>query len=317
MLIILIIAIIIILIIGAFVINIFNNIKNSLIFRPEKTYFIDKTKINSIFKEKNMIVNITENFINIDNKKIHYMILNNENVKNTENICLFSHGNSGNISLISTANAVCFMLKFCPVFIFDYSGYGKSSGEASEKNLYEDTKIAWSYLLKTYKPSDIILFGESLGCASVTDLLYDLIVIKKLKDDELPKGLILESGFYNIEKMFVDYQSRLLDQLFAYNNSYGISILSFLFKIFDNLGIFNLLVKNQFDNARKIKEIRKYNKNYPIIIFHNKEDQIINYDHSYTLSKETDSILFEIKGQHGLPIFDIESENLIRKYFFS
>lgn len=57
-------------------------------------------------------------------------------------------------------------------FSYDYSGYGKSSGKASEKNLYSDVEAAWHELIKRYdiKPENILLYGQSIGTAPVVDL---------------------------------------------------------------------------------------------------------------------------------------------------
>ncbi len=52
-------------------------------------------------------------------------------------------------------------------FIFDYRGYGESSGSPSESGTYLDAQAAWRYLTekKAILPASIVLFGESLGGA--------------------------------------------------------------------------------------------------------------------------------------------------------
>ena len=77
---------------------------------------------------------------------------------------LFFHGNAGNIS---------HRLDYLPMFqqlgyntlLFDYRGYGQSSGTPSESGTYLDAQAAWQYLTETRSiaPAQIILFGESLG----------------------------------------------------------------------------------------------------------------------------------------------------------
>ena len=58
---------------------------------------------------------------------------------------LFFHGNAGNIS-----HRMEYLLMFHRLgyntFIFDYRGYGQSSGSPSESGTYLDAQSAWRYL---------------------------------------------------------------------------------------------------------------------------------------------------------------------------
>ncbi len=80
---------------------------------------------------------------------------------------LFFHGNAGNIS-----HRMEYLLMFhrlgYDTFIFDYRGYGESSGAPSESGTYLDAQAAWRYLTETkgIPPARIMLFGESLGGAA-------------------------------------------------------------------------------------------------------------------------------------------------------
>ncbi|MFH1768224.1 MAG: alpha/beta hydrolase [Candidatus Omnitrophota bacterium] len=99
---------------------------------------------------------------------------------------LFFHGNAGNISTrldkIQILNSIN-----TNVFIVDYRGYGLSEGKSNEKNAYTDAEIAYDYLINERKlqPSNIIVYGESLGGA----MAVDLAAKKKIK------GIILEGTF--------------------------------------------------------------------------------------------------------------------------
>ena len=84
-------------------------------------------------------------------------------------VTLFLHGNAGNITHrgqrfreITAAGS--------SVLMIDYRGYGKSTGRPSEDGLYADAKAAYEYLLKTSRPQEIIVHGESLGTAVAVDL---------------------------------------------------------------------------------------------------------------------------------------------------
>lgn len=101
-------------------------------------------------------------------------------------VVLFFHGNAGNISHRGESVAVFYALGL-DVLIIDYRGYGRSGGSPSEEGLYRDARAAWGWLTEErgYTPSQVILFGRSLGAA----------VAAQLAAETQPAGVILESGF--------------------------------------------------------------------------------------------------------------------------
>ncbi len=105
---------------------------------------------------------------------------------------LFTHGNGGNIShrleKISIFNKL-----HVNTFIFDYRGYGSSSGSPSENGLYKDAQAAYRYLINDKKipAAQIVGYGESLGGAVIIDLATG---------NELG-GLIIESSFTSVRDM--------------------------------------------------------------------------------------------------------------------
>lgn len=102
---------------------------------------------------------------------------------------LFFHGNAGNIS---------HRLDFLPMFqklklntfIFDYRGYGQSSGIPTEEGTYKDALTAWQYLtqVREISSSEIVLYGESLGGA----------VAARLAAQQKPGLLVLASVFTSV-----------------------------------------------------------------------------------------------------------------------
>lgn len=137
-----------------------------------------------------------------DEENIHGWFVhstNNSNVKtltrpdtsNTVTV-LFCHGNAGNIG-----DRVYSIKTFCDlgldVFIFDYRGYGRSSGTASEQGTYRDAWAAWRYLVdeKGISPDRILIFGRSLGGA----------VAAWLAEKVNPGMLVLESTFTSVPDM--------------------------------------------------------------------------------------------------------------------
>lgn len=102
---------------------------------------------------------------------------------------LFMHGNAGNISHRRDYLLTFHRLGY-DTFIFDYRGYGKSSGSPSEAGTYQDALTAWHYLtgIKAVSPSRIVLFGESLGGA----------VAAWLAAKKGPGALVLASVFTSV-----------------------------------------------------------------------------------------------------------------------
>lgn len=100
-------------------------------------------------------------------------------------VTLFLHGNAGNITHRALAMAAV-RAAGSALLMPDYRGYGKSEGSPSEKGLYADGEAAFQHLLaKGYKPQDIVLHGESLGCAVAVELATRHAV----------KGIVLVSPF--------------------------------------------------------------------------------------------------------------------------
>ncbi|WVZ89776.1 hypothetical protein U9M48_036140 [Paspalum notatum var. saurae] len=56
--------------------------------------------------------------------------------------------------------------------IYDYSGYGQSSGKPSEHNTYADIEAAYKCLIENFgaKEEEIILYGQSVGSGPTVDL---------------------------------------------------------------------------------------------------------------------------------------------------
>jgi pimeloyl-ACP methyl ester carboxylesterase len=84
----------------------------------------------------------------------------------SDDVLLFCHGNAGNISHRLDSIRIFHELGLS-VFIFDFRGYGESSGKPSEKGTYLDVEAAWRHLTdeREVDPSHIILFGRSLGAS--------------------------------------------------------------------------------------------------------------------------------------------------------
>ena len=80
----------------------------------------------------------------------------------------------------------------CKVLVFDYRGFGDNDGSPSEKGLANDAAAVWKYARERLgrSPSEIVLYGESLGGAVTTRLVSELC-----QRGEAPAGVILRSTF--------------------------------------------------------------------------------------------------------------------------
>lgn len=105
---------------------------------------------------------------------------------------LLSHGNGGNISHRLEKIKILHDLDL-DVLIYDYRGYGKSTGKPSESGLYMDAQAMLNYLKNEKKVASvkIIAYGESLGSAVTIDLAGKRDV----------GAIIIESGFTSIHDM--------------------------------------------------------------------------------------------------------------------
>lgn len=150
--------------------------QESLIFHPEK--LSDKHHFN--FEDEFVELNIKTE----DGETINMLHFKS---KNSKGIVYYHHGNAGNLELWGS-KAVDFTTRGYDVLMYDYRGYGKSSGSIkNEKMLYSDAILIYKKLIYDYKERDIIIYGTSLGTGIAAHLAYD----------NHPKLLILETPYYN------------------------------------------------------------------------------------------------------------------------
>ncbi len=106
-------------------------------------------------------------------------------------LVLFCHGNAGNISH-RVDNLKELHQRGFAVFIFDYRGYGRSEGRASEAGTYSDARGALGWLQENgWESGQMIYFGRSLGAAIALQLALDAP----------PAALVLESAFTSLAEM--------------------------------------------------------------------------------------------------------------------
>lgn len=155
---------------------------------------------------------------------------------------LFLHGNAGNISHRLDSVQMFQRLGYSTL-IFDYRGYGNSSGKPTEEGTYMDAEAAWLHLTEQrHIPScRIVLFGESLGGA----------VGAWLAARQKPAALVIASGFTSVPD--------LGQQLYPY------------------LPV-RWLARIRYDARESLRSVAA-----PVLIAHSPKDDIIPFEHGQAL----------------------------------
>jgi fermentation-respiration switch protein FrsA (DUF1100 family) len=105
---------------------------------------------------------------------------------------LLCHGNAGNVG-DRVLHAALLTAAGFDVLLFDYRGYGRSSGRPSERGTYRDARAARCALLEqpAVDASRVLYVGESLGGAVALELALEFP----------PAGLVLQSTFTSVRDL--------------------------------------------------------------------------------------------------------------------
>lgn len=115
-----------------------------------------------------------------------------QQVPQSSSMILYSMGNDGDIE--KRASALALLLRTgVPVFIYEYSGFGKSHGKPSLKNAICDSQDAFDFVVERFnkKTEEIVLYGESLGGA----------ISARLLSKRSAGALILKSSFSSLARI--------------------------------------------------------------------------------------------------------------------
>ncbi len=177
-----------------------------LVFALFITYFVDQLVQDHTFypvKSKNLNQTKEDVFLRSRKKKwlrsphpkLHVVYLPaggdttpSSSTSPNKNLLIYFHGNACNLTQ-SRAFMVWMRQKFgVSVLGMDYRGYGHSEGNPHDSFLVQDADLLWEYATSRlgFSPSDIILYGCSLGSVPSTYLAG--------KHPNLG-GLVLEAGF--------------------------------------------------------------------------------------------------------------------------
>ena len=125
-------------------------------------------------------------------------------------VCIiYSHGNSGDLGSCLLEYYDIALNTNCLVVSFEYPGYGECINQPKkESEFFKNLKMTYFFVKKVlkYKPSQIILYGFSLG----TGIMFDIAC----KKDFPAAGLILQSPFLSILRTLYDIKPTYYFDLF-------------------------------------------------------------------------------------------------------
>lgn len=109
---------------------------------------------------------------------------------NPVGVALYCHGNAGTVADRIQTLALMNQRHNLSVLIFDYQGFGKSTGKPTQTGILSDARTARRWLAEKEEidEAEIILLGRSLGGAVAIDLAAE----------DGARGLILASTFTNL-----------------------------------------------------------------------------------------------------------------------
>ena len=164
------------------------------------------------------------------------------------------------------------------MFIYDYRGYGCSTGKADKKGIVIDAISCWNYIIDNLQvsPNKIILFGHSLGTTVSTQLLNHIVNSSHDDDQYLPRALILQNPFSSLR--------RLIGDMFPFMGK-----------------VVGRLIFNHHSTDQYLHSIDQKLSGFPILIMHAKHDRMISISHSqdlHRLIRNNKSQFIELGGDH-------------------
>ena len=238
------------------------NFIEQFLFFPNKD--IKKTPNNLNIQYEDIYIDYN-NETTINDKFHGWYIQGNYKNSITQNKCiLFFHGNAGNISFRLSYIKKLYELGFS-ILIFDYPGFGLSTGTPNEELCIKCGQEFYKYLLNTkkYSNKEIILYGESIGGSIATSVanIYNV------------KYLILQSTFTDIKDIIK-------------------LVTTFNFMLYDNIGFQTL-------ESLKIRyKLNQLTKKMKTMVIHSNEDELIDISHAIQLAKYANNYYLS-NGSHS------------------
>lgn len=183
-------------------------------------------------------------------------------------VILLCHGNAGDIG-DRVGSLETFHSMGLGVLIFDYHGYGKSTGRPGEMETYLDGLAAWKWLVeeKRIAPEKIVVFGRSLGGAVAAWLAVRVS----------PGALVVESSFSSVPDM-------------------GKEMFPFLPA--------RAVCKFRYDTVAEIAKVR-----CPVLVAHSRHDEMVSLKHGQRIfaAAPEPKIFVEMEGGHNSGGLDVDA----------
>jgi fermentation-respiration switch protein FrsA (DUF1100 family) len=156
---------------------------NSLLYFPSRVVDADPSRAGLAFTDLEIAT--------ADGERLHGWWIPTSRAPAVAHV-LFLHGNGGNVA-DRIAHARVLADSGLDVLLFDYRGYGRSTGSPGEEGTYRDARAARAALLaqRGVEPGGLVYLGESLGGAVATELATA----------HPPAALVLQSAFASIRAM--------------------------------------------------------------------------------------------------------------------
>ena len=187
-----------------------------------------------------------------------------------------THGNRSNISNLAPGLYSFYQKTGYSYLLFDYPGYGASSGDPSEENLYKSLDSIYNFAIKDlgYSPDKIILHGVSLGGA---------VAIEGLSKYPVRCGII-DSSFTNTVAVAKHLYSKW--QVWRF-------------------------IKPRFNSIKKIRKIET-----PVLFFHGTDDRVIPHHMSEELFAAKPGVKYIklLKGFKHVDPRKINSEKVVKRF---
>lgn len=160
-------------------------------------------------------------------------------------LCIF-HGNSECLSEWLPVQTLLYAAGISS-FVFDYSGYGFSSGRPTARNLRADAMAAYAHFrVATVNAAEHYVHGYSLGSGILLDVLNRL--------QPAPLGAVIAAGFSSARAAAI--ATGRVPSWLAW------------------------LLPNLWNNAARVRSLR-----VPLLLLHSRTDAVIPYSHSQHLAR--------------------------------
>lgn len=160
-------------------------IQEKFLFHPEKLSQAYVYHFNVPFEEVNLVINETDTVNMIK-------FLPSDSVR--RGVVVYFHGNKQNIDRYAKF-AANFTKHGYEVWMEDYPSFGKTSGERTEKKMYEQALQVQKMAASQFGKDSIIIYGKSFGTG----------IASYVAAESNNQQLILETPYYSIPSLFSYY----------------------------------------------------------------------------------------------------------------